>query len=76
MFGIPDIADASVHRSALEGLSPVVRHRQTDHRLFRPPAGKPRTVHVHVCETGSKWEQDHMAFRDRLRTEATLVIAT
>ena len=37
------------------------------HRYFRPFAGRPRDVHVHVCNTGSEWERDHLLFRDFLR---------
>jgi len=35
--------------------------------LFRPAKGKPRTVHVHACPTGSEWERAHLVFRDYLR---------
>ena len=39
------------------------------HRYFRPPAGQPRDVHVHVCAAGSQWERDHLLFRDYLRAD-------
>jgi GrpB-like predicted nucleotidyltransferase (UPF0157 family) len=43
--------------------------------FFRPPAGQPRTVHVHVCVMGSAWEREHLAFRDELRARADVVTA-
>jgi GrpB-like predicted nucleotidyltransferase (UPF0157 family) len=27
-------------------------------------------VHVHVCQTGSGWEREHLLFRDYLRSHA------
>ncbi|QIV87859.1 GrpB family protein [Glutamicibacter mishrai] len=69
---VPNIADEPVYRHSLESLGLVLRQRETDHRFFRPPAGELRTVHVHVCEAGSLWEQEHLVFRDRLRADASL----
>jgi GrpB-like predicted nucleotidyltransferase (UPF0157 family) len=40
------------------------------HRFFRPFAGQPRDVHVHVCQAGSDWEREHLLFRDYLRNHA------
>jgi GrpB-like predicted nucleotidyltransferase (UPF0157 family) len=45
----------------------VLRSRDELHRYFRPPAGQPREVHVHVCPAGSRWEREHLLFRDYLR---------
>jgi GrpB-like predicted nucleotidyltransferase (UPF0157 family) len=45
-----------------------LRSRDTLHRYFRPFAGAPRDVHVHVCPAGSAWEREHLLFRDFLRT--------
>jgi GrpB-like predicted nucleotidyltransferase (UPF0157 family) len=44
-----------------------LRARDEVHRFFRPPAERPREVHVHVCVTGSSWEREHLLFRDFLR---------
>lgn len=44
-----------------------LRSRDDLHRYFRPPAGQPREVHVHVCAAGGTWEHDHLLFRDYLR---------
>lgn len=66
------IDDEQSYRPALEALGLVLRHRAAEHRFFRPPAGSPRVVHVHVCEVGSRWEADHLRFRDLLRTRPEL----
>jgi 16S rRNA processing protein RimM len=40
------------------------------HRIFvRPKGSVEREVNLHVCETGSDWERDNLAFRDRLRAD-------
>lgn len=70
---VPDIADEASYRPALESLGLVLRLREEDHDFFRPPAGETRTVHVHVCEIGSPWEQEKIRFRDRLRADPELV---
>ena len=46
-----------------------LRSRDHEHRFFRPPAGRPRDVHVHVCAAGSSWERGHLLFRDFLRAD-------
>jgi GrpB-like predicted nucleotidyltransferase (UPF0157 family) len=66
---VPDVDDEPFYRPALESLGLVLRAREPGHRFFRPPAGEPRTVHVHVCEIGSAWEADQIRFRDVLRAE-------
>jgi GrpB-like predicted nucleotidyltransferase (UPF0157 family) len=45
-----------------------LRSRDALHRFFRPFAGQPREVHVHVCQAGSEWEREHLLFRDYLRS--------
>ncbi len=47
-----------------------LRARDDEHRFFRPPAGRPRGVHVHVCASGGSWERVHLLFRDFLRASA------
>jgi GrpB-like predicted nucleotidyltransferase (UPF0157 family) len=39
-----------------------------DFHLFALPAERPRTHHLHVCESGSDHERRHLAVRDHLRT--------
>ncbi len=72
MVCIPDVDDETAFRPGLESLGLVLRAREPGHRFFRPPAGQPRTVHVHVCEPGSVWERDWVVFRDRLRARPDL----
>jgi GrpB-like predicted nucleotidyltransferase (UPF0157 family) len=64
---VSDVEDEASYRSGLESLGLVLRARERGHRFFRPPAGEPRTVHVHVCEQNSDWEHRHLVFRDELR---------
>jgi GrpB-like predicted nucleotidyltransferase (UPF0157 family) len=69
---VPDVDDEGTYRAALESLGFVLRAREPGHRFFRPPAGQPRIVHVHVCQKGSDWERDHLLFRDQLRARPDL----
>jgi GrpB-like predicted nucleotidyltransferase (UPF0157 family) len=69
---VPDLADERAYVPALESLGTVLRARGADFRFFRPPAGRPRNVHIHVCEAGSAWAEEHLAFRDALRGDAFL----
>jgi GrpB-like predicted nucleotidyltransferase (UPF0157 family) len=64
---VPDIEDEAGFVSQIEGLGWVLRAREQGHRYFRDPAGTPRRVQVHVCQVGSKWERNHLLFRDYLR---------
>lgn len=52
---------------AIERAGVRLRAREPGHRYFRPPADRPRDVHIHACEAGSAWERDHLLFRDYLR---------
>jgi GrpB-like predicted nucleotidyltransferase (UPF0157 family) len=38
-----------------------------DFHFFARPAARPRSHHLHVCETGSEHERRHLAVRDFLR---------
>jgi GrpB-like predicted nucleotidyltransferase (UPF0157 family) len=62
--------DEDAYVPALESLELRLRSRDDLHRFFRPPAPQPRSVHIHVCERGSRWERDHTLFRDYLRMHA------
>ena len=66
---VPSLADEDAYFPALQDLGLVLRARGVDFRFLRPPAGQVRDVHVHVCETGSRWASDHLAFRDALRAD-------
>jgi GrpB-like predicted nucleotidyltransferase (UPF0157 family) len=64
---VPDMSDEESYVPALERLGVQLRSRDDFHRYFRPFAGRPRDVHVHVCPAGSVWERRHLLFRDYLR---------
>ena len=66
---VADLADEPRYVHQLEKAGLVLRSRDELHRYFRPPAGQPREVHVHVCAAGSQWESDHLLFRDYLRAD-------
>ncbi len=66
---VADLADEARYVAQLDGVGLVLRSRDELHRYFRPPADRPREVHVHVCAAGSRWEHDHLLFRDYLRTD-------
>lgn len=66
--GVDDVEDEHSYAPGLERLGLVLRSRDRLHRFFRPPAGRPRDVHVHVCRAGGAWEREHLLFRDHLRT--------
>lgn len=64
---VPDLDNESAYVPPIESLGLQLRSRDALHRYFRPVPGAPREVHVHVCQAGSTWEQEHLLFRDYLR---------
>ncbi len=70
-ISVDDVADESRYVPGIESVGIQLRSREDDHRFFRPFAGRPRDVHVHVCSLGSRWERRHLLFRDYLRADAT-----
>jgi GrpB-like predicted nucleotidyltransferase (UPF0157 family) len=66
---VPDLADEVSYHPAIEGTGLILMLRDPEHRFFRPDVarGAVREVHVHVCEAGSRWQRDHLLFRDYLR---------
>ena len=64
---VPSVDEEDAFVPGLAELGVPLRSREPGHRYFRPPAGEPRVVQVHVCEHGSAWERDHVLFRDYLR---------
>ena len=67
-ISVPAIDDEASYVPAIESAGVPLRSRDPQHRYFRPPADEPRVVHIHVCSAGGKWEQDHLLFRDYLRS--------
>lgn len=72
---VADIEDEPAYLSAVESTGLQLRLREPRHRYLRPPADRPREVHVHVCEAGSTWERDHLLFRDHLRADPAARLA-
>ncbi|MGH2454688.1 MAG: GrpB family protein [Candidatus Limnocylindria bacterium] len=64
---VPSLDAEGAYVPQIESLGWLLRAREPEHRFFRPPAGEPRTVHIHVCQGGSAWERAHLLFRDYLR---------
>jgi GrpB-like predicted nucleotidyltransferase (UPF0157 family) len=69
---VPDVEGEAAYAAAIEALGVPLRFREPGHRYFRPPAGEPRAVQIHVCEAGSDWEREHLLFRDLLRADPEL----
>jgi len=64
---VADLSDEQGYVPQLERLGVQLRSRDDLHRFFRPFAERPRDVHVHVCPVNSRWEREHLLFRDYLR---------
>ena len=68
---VEDIHNEGAYVPAIESLGVQLRSRDDLHRYFRPFAGLARDVHIHVCDTGSEWERQHLLFVSYLRHDAT-----
>lgn len=64
---VPDLRDEAAYAKQIESIGVRLRSRELDlgHVYFRND--NPRDLQVHVCQSGSKWERDHLLFRDYLR---------
>lgn len=67
---VSDVDDETTYRKEIEAQGFALRYREAGHRYFRPPPGLARLWQVHVCTVGSKWERDHLLFRDYLRAHS------
>lgn len=67
---VDDTRAEGTYVPAIESLGVQLRSRDDLHRYFRPFAGRPRLVHVHVCQAGSDWERGHLLFVAYLRQDA------
>jgi GrpB-like predicted nucleotidyltransferase (UPF0157 family) len=65
-ISVPDITDEARFVPPIESVGVELRMREPDlgHVYFR---NNPRTIHIHVCQVGSRWERNHLLFRDYLR---------
>lgn len=66
----PELEESYV--PAIENIGIQLRSRDDLHRFFRPFAGRPRDVQVHVSEFGGGFELRHLLFRDYLRSNDTV----
>ena len=64
---VTDLEDEARYVTQIEQAGVQLRSRDALHRFFRPFAGQPRDVHLHVCQAGFRLERDHLLFRDYLR---------
>ncbi len=64
---VADLDGEESYVPGIEAAGIALRSRDAHHRYFRPAPGRPREVQVHVCTAGSRWERDHLLFRDYLR---------
>jgi GrpB-like predicted nucleotidyltransferase (UPF0157 family) len=65
---VPDLSAEDRYVSQIEAVGAQLRSRDDLHRYFRSFPGGPRVLQVHVCNIGSRWEADHLLFRDYLRS--------
>jgi GrpB-like predicted nucleotidyltransferase (UPF0157 family) len=68
-LSVASIEPVKTYREPLERLGYlfVPDPDSPDFHLFALPAERPRTHHLHVCESGSTHERRHLAVRDFLR---------
>lgn len=71
---VADVAAADTYVGPLEslGYAYVPDDRFPTYPFFRHPALGPRKFHLHVAQSGSAEEADHLVFRDRLRADPTV----
>ena len=65
-ISVRDTEDEGAYVAGVERVAAELRMREPGHRYFRPAGDRPRDVQVHVCDAGSKWEREHLLFRDYL----------
>lgn len=66
---VDDMTQEELYVPQIEQLGVQLRSRDDDHRFFRPFAGKPRDVHIHVCNVGSEWARKDLLFAAFLRQD-------
>jgi GrpB-like predicted nucleotidyltransferase (UPF0157 family) len=64
---VDDMNHEELYVPQIESLGVQLRSRDDDHRFFRPFAGRPREVHIHVCNLGSEWARKDLLFAAYLR---------
>ncbi|HEY3084529.1 MAG TPA: GrpB family protein [Candidatus Dormibacteraeota bacterium] len=64
---VRDFRDEPSYAPAIESLGVQLRSRDHEHLFFRPFAGRPRDVQIHVTTVGSTWERRPLLFVSYLR---------
>jgi GrpB-like predicted nucleotidyltransferase (UPF0157 family) len=74
LISVESIRDESAFRPALESLGYERREDVAlpDDAYFTLNEDGVRVLQLHVCEAGGTFEREHLAFRDRLRSDAEL----
>ena len=79
MLGAPSLSAIDARRPAIEGLGYEYRPHLTavipDRRFFVKCEGDRRAFHLHAVQTGSAFWVEHLAFRDRLRSDPGVAAA-
>ena len=69
-IGVDDMTKEELYVPQIEALGVQLRNRDGDQRFFRPFAGRPRDVHIHVCDFDSAWARKDLLFAAYLRHDA------
>lgn len=69
-IGVDDMTREEQYVPPIEALGVQLRNRDGDQRFFRPFAGRPRDVHIHVCDVDSAWARKDLLFAAYLREDA------
>jgi GrpB-like predicted nucleotidyltransferase (UPF0157 family) len=79
MLGAPGLPAIDARRPTIEGLGYEYRPHQEavipDRRFFVKWVGDRRAFHLHAVQAGSAFWVEHLAFRDRLRSDPGLAAA-
>lgn len=70
-IGVDDMTREELYVPQIEALGVQLRNRDGDQRFFRPFAGRPRDVHIHVSDVDSAWARKDLLFAEFLRHDAT-----
>ena len=70
LIWVDDMNKEDLYVPQLESIGLQLRNRDKDQRFLRPFPGKPRNVHVHVCDVDSQFARKDLLFAAFLRQDA------
>lgn len=70
MVRVDDMKKEQLYVPQIESLGMQLRSRDDDHRFFRPFAGSPRDIHIHVVNLGGEWGRKDLLFAAYLRHDS------